>query len=163
MKNLKPALLIITGIISTTLIGQDLSYSKPGHTFYHELANPVGTITEEWAKIAPAVNVSFASDNMRYAKEKIPRITTQNHWEAKAWKGEKIHTQILVWTNKDIAELSFQIKDLAGKNGNRIADENIKAAFVRYTMADDFGGGCSDRDLSVDDSLLVADPIRANA
>jgi hypothetical protein len=156
---IKPTLLLIVGLLSTTLIAQDLSYSKPGSTFYPELDNPAETNIKEWTKISIPVNVSFASDNMRYAKEKIPRITTQNHWEAKAWKGERVHTQILVWTKEDIAELSFQIKDLAGKNGNRIADENIKAAFVRYTMADDFGGGCSDRDLSVDDSSLVADPI----
>ena len=159
MKNTKLVLLLITGIISNTLIAQDLSYSKPGNTFYLELANPVETDTKEWAGITRAVNVSFASDNVRYAKEKVPLAGLQGLWEAKAWRGEKVHTQILVWTKEDIAELSFQVKDLKGENGHRIPAENIKAAFVRYTMADDFGGGCADRDLSVDDSSLVADPI----
>ncbi|HEC44480.1 MAG TPA: DUF4091 domain-containing protein [Bacteroides sp.] len=105
------------------------------------------------------VNVSFASDNIRYAKEKVPLSSVQDLWEAKAWKGERVHTQILVWTGKDIPELSFQVKDLSGKKGNRIEAENITAAFVRYTMADDFGEGCGARDLSVDDSSLVEDPI----
>jgi hypothetical protein len=159
MKILKLAVLLITGFISTTLTAQDLSYSKPGKTFYPELANPVETDTEEWAGIPRAVNVSFASDNVRYPKEKVPLGSVQDLWEAKAWKGERIHTQILVWTGKDIAELSFQVKDLIGESGHRIPAENVKAAFVRYTMADDFGGGCADRDLSVDDSSLVADPI----
>ena len=159
MKNLKPVLLLITGIISTTLIAQDLSYSKPGNTFYPELANPVETDTEEWAKITRTVNVSFASDNVRYPKEKVPRVTLRSLWEATAWKGERVHTQILVWTNQDIAQLSFKVKGLVGEGGHSIPDENIKAAFVRYTMADDITGGCADRDLSVDDSSLVADPI----
>ncbi len=158
MKNLKPVLLLITGFLSTSLMAQDLSYSKPGHTFYPELANPVETDTKEWARITKAVNVSFASDNVRYPKEKVPQVTLRNLWEATAWKGERIHTQILVWTNQDIAELSFQMKDLKG-HGHRIPDENMKAAFVRYTLADDITGGCADRDLSVDDSSLVADPI----
>ena len=159
MKNKKMALLLIIGMFSTALIAQDLSYSSPGNTFYPELANPKETNAEEWAKINMPVNVSFASDNVRYPKEKVPLTSVQDLWEAKAWKGERVHTQILVWTGKDIAELSFQVEDLSDKSGNRIEAENIKAAFVRYTMADDFGGGCSDRDLSVDDSSLVADPI----
>lgn len=151
--------ILIISALSADLVAQDLSYSKPGHTFYPELTNPVTTNSEEWAKISDAVNVSFANDNVRYAKEKVPMSSIQNLWKASAWKGEKIHTQIVVWTKEDIAELSFQVKDLADNNGNRIPKENIEAAFVRYTMADDYGGGCEDRDLSVDDSLLVADPI----
>lgn len=47
-----------------TLIGRDLSYSKPGHTFYPELSNPAETPAGEWASISKAVNVSFASDNI---------------------------------------------------------------------------------------------------
>ncbi len=137
----------------------DFSYSKRGNTFYQELANPTETNIAEWAKISEAVNVSFASDNVRYAKEQVPSVSFRKLWEARAWKGEKIHTQILVWTKQDIAELSFNLKDLIGENGDRIPVENIEAAFIRYTMADDFGGGCKDRDLSVDDSSLVADPI----
>ncbi len=144
---------------ANTLLAQDLSFSKAGHTFYPELPNPVATNTGEWSNIAKAVNVSFASDNVRYPKEKVPLASIQNLWEETAWKGEKVHTQILVWTKEDINELSFQVKNLSGKNGSIIPDTNIKAAFVRYTMADDFGGGCADRDLSVDDSSLVADPI----
>jgi hypothetical protein len=159
MKNLKPALLLITGIISTTLIAQDLSYSKPGNTYYPELANPAETDTEEWASISKTVNVSFASDNVRYPKEKVPLSSIRSLWEPTAWKGERVHTQILVWTKEDIAELSFKVKGFIGEHGHRIAAENIKTAFVRYTMADDITGGCADRDRSVDDSSLVADPI----
>ncbi|HEC42933.1 MAG TPA: DUF4091 domain-containing protein [Bacteroides sp.] len=159
MRNIKTSLILILGLLCTTLIAQDLSYSKPGNTFYPELTNPKETNTEEWAKINMPVNVSFASDNVRYAKETVPLASVQDLWEAKAWKGERIHTQILVWTGKDIPELSFRVKDLSDKKGNLIKAENITAAFVRYTMADGITGGCAARDLSVDDAFLVADPI----
>ncbi|MFC2116562.1 glycoside hydrolase domain-containing protein, partial [Bacteroidota bacterium] len=159
MKHFKIAVLAFTVVLCTNLIAQDLSYSKPGNTFYPELPNPVETNMEEWAEVSKAVNVSFASDNVRYPKEKVPLTSLQKLWEVKAWKGERVHTQILVWGNTDIAELSFQVKDLVNEKGSRIPEENIKAAFVRYTMADDFGRGCGRRDLSVDDSSLVADPI----
>jgi hypothetical protein len=152
-------LLLISSLFACTPVEHDLSYSKPGHTYYPELPDPVKTNTGEWAKIPDKVNVSFASDNIRYPKEKVPLAELTTLWEPKAWKGEKVHTQVLVWTQKDIAECSFQAMDLTGENGDRIPAESIKPAFVRYTMADDFGGGCADRDLSKDDSSLVADPI----
>ncbi|MCK4919428.1 MAG: DUF4091 domain-containing protein [Bacteroidales bacterium] len=159
MNNSKLALLLIAGAISTNILAQDISYSKPGNSYYEELPNPKPTDIKEWKKVPNAVNVSYASDNVRYAKEKVPLTSLQNLWEATAWRGEKVHTQILVWTKKDIESLSFQLQDLTDENGNKFSADNIKAAFVRYTMADDFGGACGPRDLSVDDSSLVADPI----
>ncbi|MEN8229655.1 MAG: glycoside hydrolase domain-containing protein [Bacteroidota bacterium] len=156
---MKATLWLITGLLCYNLAAQDLSYSKPGNRFYPELTNPAETNSEEWAVISETVHVSFASDNVRYAKEKVPLTSLQNLWEVKAWKGEKVHTQIVVWTKRDVAELSFEVQDLMDEHGNRIPAEQIEAAFVRYTMADDFGGGCADRDLTVDDSSLVADPI----
>jgi hypothetical protein len=159
INNSRIALLLITSLFSNILSAQDLSYSKPGNTYYPDLPNPVKTNKQEWSKVRKAINVSFASDNVRYPKEKVPLTTPLYLWEKKAWKGEKVHTQILVWSKKDITELSFQLKDLVNGNSYRIPEKNIKAAFVRYTMADDFGEGCADRDLTVDDSSLVADPI----
>ena len=159
MKKTSGALLIILGCFFNPVIAQDLSYSKPEHRYYKELPNPVKTNMQEWAKVNRDINVSFASDNVRYAKEKVPLTNVKDTWEVKAWRGEKVHTQILIWTKKDLKEISFQIKELSGEKGSRIPAENISAAFVRYTMADDFGGGCSDRDLTKDDSSLVADPI----
>ncbi|MCK4920731.1 MAG: hypothetical protein KAS71_06780, partial [Bacteroidales bacterium] len=159
MKNYKIIIYFIAGIMCNTVFAQDLSYSKSGMSYYKELPNPKATDINEWAKVPDDVNVSYASDNVRYAKEKVPLTSIENFWEATAWRGEKVHTQILVWTKKDIAELSFQVKDLIAEDGSRIADENIKAAFVRYTMSNGIEGACALRDLSVDDSSLVADPI----
>jgi hypothetical protein len=159
MRKIMTHIMLIISVVSFSLQAQDLSYSKPGNTFYTELDNPAETNIEEWKKTGKAVNVSFASDNKRYAKEKVPLTSIQNLWEAKAWKGEKIHTQVLVWTKREIPELSFKVNDLIGEKGECISGENIQAAFVRYTMADDFGGACAFRDLSVDDSSLVEDPI----
>ena len=159
MKKSTGTLLILIGFFYNPAFAQDLSYSKPEHRYYQELPNPVKTNMQEWAEVRKEINVSFASDNVRFAKEKVPQIKMKDTWDVKAWKGEKVNTQILVWTKRDLKEISFQIKELSGEKGSRIPAENISAAFVRYTMADDFGGGCSDRDLTKDDSSLVADPI----
>ncbi len=159
MKTLQLLGLIFVCFTSNMIFSQDLSYSQPGNKFYPELPNPAKTNLQDWAGVSKNVNVSFASDNIKYAKEKVPLKEIQSSWEVKGWKGEMVHTQILVWSKEDISALSFEAGDLVGEKGTKIPSENIKLAFVRYTMSDNFGQGCSDRDLAVDDSSLVADPI----
>lgn len=140
-------------------LSQDLSYSKPGKDFYQELANPVKTNTQEWAKVKNKVNVNYASDNIRYPKEKVPEISPDLNWEVTAWKGEKIHTQILVWTKKDLPAVSFTMDDLSNENGVTINEKNLEAGFVRYVMSDGFIDGCSQKNPELHDSSLVSDPI----
>ena len=159
MKNKISVLLLVASFISNVALSQDLSYSKPGKRFYNEMANPARANTAEWAKISHAVNVSFASDNVRYPKEKIPLTDQKNSWDATGWKGEKIHTQILVWTKRNIPDLSFIVTDLTDDKGSRISKKNLKAAFVRYVMADEFVAGCEQRFPKNYDSSLVEDPI----
>lgn len=159
MKNEKVVFFLLTFLISNATFAQDLSYSKPDKKLYRELPNPLKADPDEWAKTNNVINVSFASDNVRYPKEKVPFAVQKTSWDAKAWKGEKIHTQILIWTKENIPDLSFQVKDLVNKKGDRISSENLKAAFVRYVMADELGGGCNHRKPSDYDSSLVEDPI----
>ncbi len=159
MKKRSSVLLLSTCLLSNVAFAQDLSYSNPDHNFYSEMANPVKANPEEWSKITNPVNVSFASDNIRYAKEKVPMLSLAISWDATAWKGEKIHTQILVWTKKSIPEISFKTSDLVNENGIRINDKNIKAGFVRYVMTDEFGKGCGKRKTTDYDSSLVEDTI----
>jgi len=138
---------------------QDLSFSKPGNIYYQELTDPATAKLEEWVELENDISVSFADDNIRYAKESVPKVGLQEDWNVKAWKGEKVHTQILVWTKENIPDLSFRVNDLVNEMGDRITSENLKAAFVRFVMADEFGEGCSRRIAAEHDSSLVEDPI----
>jgi hypothetical protein len=137
---------------------KDMSYSKFGHRAYSELKNPATTPLEAWAKVEEDVNVSFADDNKRYPKEQVP-VAASELWKAKGWKGEKIHTQILIWTKIPLDEVTFQTEALDDGKGNIIDSKNIQAAFVRYVMTDEFGEGCDKRTPSKYDSSLVEDPI----
>ena len=156
MKKIILLLILFTGRLAFC---QDVSYSKPGKNFYQEMPNPAKTDAAEWSGLSKDVNVSFASDNIRYPKEKVPGELKQKIWEVSAWKGEKVHTQILVWTKREITQVSIQTHDLVNKNGGLIKSENIKPGFVRYVMTDEFGRGCGTRKTTEYDSSLVEDPI----
>jgi len=154
----KTALILI--LLSGRLVFcQDLSYSKPGNDYYEEMLNPAKTDPAEWSGLSKNINVSFADDNVRYPKEKTPGELNQKIWEVSAWKGEKVHTQILVWTKTDISALGFKVHDLVNRKGGLIVSENITLGFVRYIMTDEFGKGCGRRKTTDYDSSLVEDPI----
>jgi hypothetical protein len=141
-----------------TTVTQDKSYSLHGMNYYEELPNPARFSAEEWTLAKSDINVSFADDNIRYPKEQVPKVSS-GEWNTTAWKGEKVHTQLLVWTKKDISNLNISLSDLVNENGSKIGINNIKAGFVRYVMTDEFGEGCDERTPEKYDSSLVADPI----
>ncbi len=146
-------------VASVPLCAQDLSYSKSGHLSYREAANPAKAKAGKWSSLQQIVYVSFASSNTRYAKEQVPQVPIQSSWQAHAWKGEKIHTQLLVWTKKNLPVVNIQLNDLKSSRGAVISASSIKARFVRYTLADGFVEGCSQESSMKHDSLLTEDPI----
>jgi hypothetical protein len=155
---MKAFLFIIICLFGNTLLAQDASFSQSGSDFYTELPNPADTPVAEWSKVTSDINVSFADDNIRYPKERVPLVSSED-WNTTAWKGEKVHTQILVWTKKEISELTIQTGDLVSRDGSGIDSKNVKAAFVRYVVTDEFGKGCGGRKTTDYDSSLVEDPI----
>jgi hypothetical protein len=155
---MKKYLLLAISLSCSTLFAQDLSFSIPGKNLYQELPNPAKTPADKWSKVTGEVNVSFASDMVRYPKEQVPDLSS-NEWITTVWKGEKVHTQILVWTKKEIQSLTASTGNLTDNKGNSINSSNIKTGFVRYVMTDEFGEGCDKRPPQKYDSSLVEDPI----
>ena len=75
---MKKLLIIALALAGSTLYAQDMSYSLPGKDLYQEMPNPAKTPVEEWLKVSKDVNVSFASDNVRYPKERVPAVFLRN-------------------------------------------------------------------------------------
>lgn len=113
-----------------------------------------------WEITKPGAQISFVSTNKLYDKYKAPFIDIEIEWKTKAWKGEKVHTQLLLWTTVPLEEAQVKLSDLKGSNSNEIAKENIEANFIGYVMADGLASkakGCNMKPRQ--DSLLVADII----
>lgn len=128
---------------------------------YQELPDPKPVKQAGWSALKPGVYVSFATADIRYNKHNAPAISLlQAQWKTKAWKGEKVHTQFLIWTTRNLKQLSFIWSKLKDGKGHEIPEKNINASFVRYVMADGLnkeGGGCGI--LPGHDSSLVEDVI----
>jgi hypothetical protein len=126
---------------------------------YSNYANSQKVDNEAWKAMKSSISVSFANSDLHFAKEKIPTIAIQKKWEATAWKGEKINTQILVWSGVNVPKMSVEIVDLVNKKGDAIKKEQIKAGFVRYVMTDTYKENCAVNTPNQGDSSLVADVI----
>lgn len=114
---------------------------------------------ENWVKMKVPVAASFASSNIRYAKDIMPEHALQKSWNTTAWRGEKVHTQILVWTKQDIQHITYTITALKNSKNKLIPEANIKAGFIRYVITDEYKGGCGYRKPQNFDSSIVADAI----
>jgi hypothetical protein len=91
----------------------------------------------------------------------MPAIVPEmKKWNAKAWKGEKVHTQLLIRTTSPLQKLQVKWSDLKNDNGNTITNDHIKASFIRFVMADGMSAKAAGCGLQPkQDSMLVADII----
>ena len=117
---------------------------------------------EVWAEISAPVQLGWGSVDVRYKKLDVPDVRPSNRMKLKAWRGERVHAQAVLWTNRDLQGVSVQVSDL--KNGSAaIPASDVSTHFVRYVMTDELnpgGGGCGHRENKAEwDSSLVADML----
>lgn len=117
---------------------------------------------EVWNQIGQPVHLSWGSVDIRYKKLDVPDVKQANRLRKKAWKGERVHAQAVLWTNKDLKNVTVKVSDL--KNGSSVIPSSaVSTHFVRYVMTDELnpdGGGCGDRSNKAEwDSSLVADML----
>lgn len=117
-----------------------------------------------WAKLAAPTQLSWASIDTRYRRLDIPQVKTQNAVSLKAWRGERVNAQALLWTNVDLDDVQITVGDL--RSGNAVIPSSaLRTSFVRYVMTDELnkdGSGCGHRNPADWDSSVVADVLDIN-
>lgn len=152
-------LLVPCAMLFTMLFAQDMSYSTGGNNYFTEAVVPATAPGDDWKILQQPVMVSFANSNRRYPKEKVPLKKMEQSWGTTAWKGEKVHTQLLVWAKQPVKAVTYTLSPLRNAEGKMIPASHIKAGFVRYVITDEFAGGCGYRKPADFDSSLAADAI----
>lgn len=159
--------IILSGILSFIIVTSFSQKSNTAISFnsfdFSEPRDPKPFNKTAWNKLPADVMISFASDDTRYEKTTpppVPVIKTQ--WATTAWKGEKIHTQLLIWSNKHLKKVQVKPGALKSDRGNEIPASNVSAGFVRYVLTDGLnkqGSGCGIAPANESDSSLSADGI----
>jgi glycosyl hydrolase family 123 len=81
------------------------------------------------------LNVGFGSAEKLYFRTEVPEIKAGSAWQVTGWKGERLNTQIIVWSIDTLQQVRFIINDLKSKNGKVISKQNIKLNKVCYVLA----------------------------
>jgi len=113
---------------------------------FAELADPKARDIESWKPFSAGSYSAFVSEDESFERSSAPKKSqTHQTWNGKGWKGERIHTQALIWTSKSIKDVKLSVTDLTGTGASKISKENVHANFIRYVMTDhlgDLNSGC---------------------
>ncbi|MDR2915603.1 MAG: DUF6067 family protein [Tannerella sp.] len=116
-----------------------------------------------WNKLPSGPQISWGSTDIRYAKLNVPVLSKTSTWKTKAWRGERVNAQAVVWTKTAMSDVQVTVSDL--KCGSSIiSSSEIKPSFVRYIMTDELNkdgkGACGHRENKAEwDSSIVADVL----
>ncbi|MCF3107793.1 DUF4091 domain-containing protein [Niabella sp. CC-SYL272] len=122
---------------------------------------PPTTTTEKntgWQVLKGGTRVGFLNSNKRYPQDRVPEGTPKSMETLVAWKGERVHTQLGVWSAKEVP-VTAAAGALKTKNGAVIPADQVQIGLMGYVMTDEFRNGCGHRKPEDFDSSLVADAI----
>jgi hypothetical protein len=115
----------------------------------------------------PAIpQLNWGSADIRYPNSEEPVLPKTTRFSAKAWKGERVNAQAVLWTKEDLSGVTVTADDL--KCGTSVIPSSaVKTNFVSYVMTDELNkngkGGCGDRQNKAEwDSSMVADILDIN-
>ena len=166
----------IAMLAAATLVTAGISFARPAAASpgpdslaaeifgYAELPDPDrDNHSDTWAAMSRDVRLSWATTDTRHAHHAPPAIETNKVIKLKAWRGERVSAQAVLWTKRDLGTVHATASPLK-RGRTALPDGSIKAGWVKYVMTDelnkDGNGGCGHRpDKTQWDSLLVADPI----
>jgi len=62
-----------------------------------------------WANESKGMHVAFGSEEKLYFRTEVPDIKNESlSWDATGWKGERINTQVLVWSPDTLQQCGLQ-------------------------------------------------------
>lgn len=118
---------------------------------------------EVWSKMTDPVRFCWGTTDVRYKKLNVPDVKATGTLRLKAWKGERVNAQAVLWTQKELEGAEIAVSEL--KNGSSVIPASaVNTYFVRYVMTDelnkDGSGGCGPRENKAEwDSSMVADVL----
>lgn len=151
----KPMLLLIGLSVATCQQQKPITISPT----YNEPIDPMPDESSDWSTVSEGLHATLVSTGIRFTKSIVPNVPQQNNWNGEAWKGERVSTQLVLWTNDSITNVSAEISEFKSDSGNRLPASIAQARFVNYVITDEFAGGCGYRKPEDFASSLAADVL----
>lgn len=143
-KNILLSTIALSGIILSSCKPAQNTITKT-YSQFSELDDPSKSSVEPWTSTPEGLNISYVSIDKKYYKSEEPKIGEyQTTHRITGWKGEKVSSQILLWSTQSVEEVEISISSFQSPHHNLPASI-AELRFVRYVMTDEFGEGCGYR------------------
>lgn len=94
------------------------------------------TNPQAWTTATKGLHVAFGSGDELYFRKEVPAIKNEGaEWQATGWKGERLNTQVVVWSADTLQQVRFTLHDLTNEKGKLISKENIQLHKVGYVLS----------------------------
>src|SRR3954466_2721506 len=101
------------GEIDSALLPKiSLAHYIPEYTF------DVPVDSNAWTEEKPEMHVAFGSEDELYFRTEVPKIKEERTlWKATGWKGERLNTQVVVWSTETLQHVGVKVSDLKNEKG----------------------------------------------
>jgi hypothetical protein len=109
-----------------------------------------------WKKEKKGLNASFASTNELFLHSEVPALPPALIWEDAGWQGERLNTQILIWSPDSLEQVRFSISDLKDGANHVIPRDRATLNMVRYVLSNyPYGASKTSCDVSATDTAYL--------
>ena len=112
---------------------------------YMEPKDPSPDSESDWSQVPKELQVSVTSTNTRFVRSSIPKVNQNSSWSGEAWKGERISSQLVLWSSDSITNVSIKMSNFISEKGIELASDVSQIRFVKYVITDEFANGCGNR------------------
>jgi len=93
------------------------------------------TRLDAWKQVPDGLQAAFGSIDERYSRHDVPAIEGGDRWSVSAWRGERVHGQLVLWTSAGAKQVRVSSTPLVSEAGQRLPASVVKPRFVRYVLA----------------------------
>ena len=105
-------------------------------------------------------SASFETEFQWFNKDRLPIFSAVTDWRATAWRGERLHRQILVAGTGSRDGLSIEASDFATQTGAMIPAEAVTLRYPQFVIGDIEARGCGEYEYR-EDVAFLADALAA--
>ena len=135
-------ILLIANTILTAVFGQahkgQIQFSKisaPAAHYQQEYTFDTTLNIAAWERQAKGLHVAFGSTDELYFRSEVPQLPNPAaSWQEAGWKGERLNTQVLIWSPDTLRQIQVILKDLKNETGRVLATNNFQLNIVRYVV-----------------------------
>lgn len=128
---------------------------------FDEPDDPDTLAVRTWQGATGRVHAAFGSTDIRYERSKPPTKDLSVSWQGTAWRGERVATQVVVWSSVALPSVTVGCTPLQG-DSSEITGEAIALHPLGYVLADTGFTGCRRRSQDTMKAMLSPEILYDN-